>query len=165
MKNIILSFFCILLFSCNTKAQNNQKEITDSKKSKFPISKTDAEWKSELSESEYYVLRKAGTERPFSSDLLEIKEAGTYVCAACATPLFRSEHKFKSGTGWPSFDRAIEGNVGYGVDNKIGVPRDEEHCAKCGGHLGHVFDDGPSNTTGKRHCVNGIALNFIPDEN
>ena len=111
------------------------------------------------------MLRKAGTERPFSSDLLEIKEAGTYVCAACATPLFRSEHKFKSGTGWPSFDRAIEGNVGYGVDNKIGVPRDEEHCAKCGGHLGHVFDDGPSNTTGKRHCVNGIALNFIPDEN
>ena len=96
MKNIILSFFCILLFSCNTKAQNNQKETTDSKKSKFPISKTDAEWKSELSESEYYVLRKAGTERPFSSDLLEIKEAGTYVCAACATPLFRSEHKFLS---------------------------------------------------------------------
>ncbi|MCF8714560.1 peptide-methionine (R)-S-oxide reductase MsrB [Joostella atrarenae] len=164
MKNIFLPFILILLFSCNTKAQDNKHEANTKEGSKFPISKTDAEWKEILTPNEYAVLRKAATERPFTSELLENKQTGTYVCAACATPLFRSEDKFKSGTGWPSFDRAIKGNVAYGVDNKIGVPRDEEHCAKCGGHLGHVFDDGPRETTGKRHCINGVALNFVPDE-
>ncbi|QLE00055.1 peptide-methionine (R)-S-oxide reductase MsrB [Galbibacter sp. BG1] len=164
MKTLFLSFLCIFFLSCNSKAQEKSNNNTTSDSNKFPISKTEAEWKAELTDAEYYVLRKAGTERPFTSDLLDNKKKGTYVCAACGTPLFKSEHKFKSGTGWPSFDRAIEGNVAYGVDNKIGVPRDEEHCAKCGGHLGHVFDDGPSETTGKRHCINGVALDFIPDE-
>ncbi|MCM5662920.1 peptide-methionine (R)-S-oxide reductase MsrB [Galbibacter mesophilus] len=164
MRTIFLSFLCIAFLSCNSKAQNkSDNKTTKSAKSEFPISKTEAEWKAELTDAEFYVLRKAGTERPFTSDLLEIKQKGTYVCAACGTPLFKSEHKFDSGTGWPSFDRAIEGNVAYGVDNKIGVPRDEEHCANCGGHLGHVFDDGPSETTGKRHCINGVALDFVPE--
>ena len=89
---------------------------------------------------------------------------GVYHCAACDTPLFKSEHKFDSGTGWPSFDREIKGNVAYGTDNNLGYSRDEEHCANCGGHLGHVFNDGPRETTGKRHCINGIALKFVPSE-
>ncbi|HLT49842.1 MAG TPA: peptide-methionine (R)-S-oxide reductase MsrB, partial [Aequorivita sp.] len=86
---------------------------------------------------------------------------GTYVCAGCGTPVFESKHKFDSGTGWPSFDREIKGNVAFSTDKKLGYTRTEEHCATCGGHLGHVFNDGPE-TTGKRHCINGLALNFIP---
>lgn len=112
---------------------------------------------------QYYVLRKAGTEPAFSSPLNKNYEQGVYVCAACNTPLFKSEHKFDSGTGWPSFDQEIKGNVAFSTDYKIGYARTEEHCAICGGHLGHVFDDGPRNTTGKRHCINGVALKFIPE--
>lgn len=130
---------------------------------KYDVIKTAQEWKATLSDLEFYVLRKQGTERPFTSPLLKIKQKGTYVCKACKTPLFKSEHKFDSGTGWPSFDREIKGNVGYGVDYKAGYARSEEYCLKCGGHLGHVFTDGPKNTTGLRHCINGAALAFIPD--
>lgn len=166
-KMLLLAFMCLM--SCKGNSQS-EKVSTDtstkeSKQTEYAVNKTDAEWRASLSDMEFYVLRKAATENAFSSDLLDNKEKGTYVCAGCGTELFRSEHKFKSGTGWPSFDRTIEGNVAYDVDYKIGYPRTEEHCAKCGGHLGHVFDDGPSATTGKRHCINGVALNFIPDEN
>jgi peptide-methionine (R)-S-oxide reductase len=108
------------------------------------------------------VLRKAATEPAFSSPLNNNHAVGIYVCAACGTPLFKSENKFDSGTGWPSFDRPIEGNVTFAVDYNIGYARNEEHCAVCGGHLGHVFDDGPRETTGQRHCINGAALKFIP---
>src|SRR5690606_12739338 len=125
--------------------------------------KTDAQWRAQLSDLEYAVLRRADTELAFTSELLGIKEKGTYVCGGCGTPLFKSEHKFDSGTGWPSFDREIKGNVAFGVDHKIGVARAEEHCATCGGHLGHVFEDGPRETTGLRHCINGAALDFVPD--
>ncbi|MEM7186852.1 MAG: peptide-methionine (R)-S-oxide reductase MsrB, partial [Bacteroidota bacterium] len=137
-------------------AQETKKEEV------FPITKTEAEWKAQLSNMEYFVLREAGTERPHSSELNKLYAKGTYVCAACETPLFLSQHKFDSGTGWPSFDREIKGNVAYSTDYNIGYARTEEHCATCGGHLGHVFDDGPRETTGKRHCINGAALNFIP---
>jgi len=157
MKNIISIIAAILLIGCQGKAQEAKE------KKVYEITKTDAEWKAQLTDKQYYVLRQAGTERPFTSELLSNKQKGTYVCAACQTPLFKSDHKFKSGTGWPSFDREIKGNVEFSTDYNIGVARTEEHCSVCGGHLGHVFNDGPSETTGQRHCINGAALKFIPD--
>ncbi|MFK7832659.1 MAG: peptide-methionine (R)-S-oxide reductase MsrB [Winogradskyella sp.] len=158
MKNTILVIALAFVFSCNSNAQKK----ADTKKETFPVTKTEAEWKAQLTEKQYYVLREAGTERPHTSPLNKNYKKGVYHCAACDTPLFKSEHKFDSGTGWPSFDREIEGNVAYGTDTKIGYTRDEEHCATCGGHLGHVFNDGPRETTGKRHCINGVALKFVP---
>lgn len=158
MKKIVL--FSILSICISCKSIGQKKEDTK----QYEITKTEAEWRSELSELQYYVLREAGTERAFSSSLDKNYEKGIYVCAACNTPLFKSEYKFNSGTGWPSFDREIEGNVEFTVDNNIGYARTEEHCATCGGHLGHVFNDGPRNTTGERHCINGVALKFIPEK-
>jgi peptide-methionine (R)-S-oxide reductase len=160
MKKIITLFTIALFFSCNSSAQKTENKTQNV----FPVSKTEAKWKQELSSEAYYVLREEGTERPFSSELNKEYRKGTFHCTACNTPLFKSEHKFDSGTGWPSFDREIKGNVAYGSDNKLGYSRDEEHCATCGGHLGHVFNDGPRNTTGKRHCINGVALKFVPVE-
>jgi peptide-methionine (R)-S-oxide reductase len=160
MQKIIILFTITLFFSCNTSAQEPESKTQNV----FPVSKTDAEWKKELSSEAYYILRQEGTERPFTSKLNNENRKGTFHCVACNTPLFKSEYKFDSGTGWPSFDREIEGNVAFGSDNKLGYSRDEEHCATCGGHLGHVFSDGPRKTTGKRHCINGVALNFVPVE-
>lgn len=150
-------FFLTLFFilACKSEAQ---------KKEPFKIQKTETEWKAELTDMQYYVLRKKGTERAFSSPLDKNYSTGTYVCAGCETPLFLSEHKYNSGSGWPSFDREIKGNVAFSVDYNIGVARREEHCANCGGHLGHVFNDGPRKTTGMRHCINGAALKFIPKD-
>ncbi|MGC1206294.1 MAG: peptide-methionine (R)-S-oxide reductase MsrB [Flavobacteriaceae bacterium] len=156
MKKLIVICLGLLVFNCKGNAQKEVKKV-------YEVSKTDAEWKAQLTDKEYYVLREAGTERPFTSPLNKNYKSGVYVCKACETPLFKSEHKFDSGTGWPSFDREITGNVAYGTDSKLGYSRDEEHCATCGGHLGHVFNDGPKNTTGKRHCINGVSLKFIPE--
>ena len=164
MKKIVILGFGLLLISCQGNAQNQSATMeTSADETAYAVTKSDAEWKKELTPIQYYILRKAGTENPGSSDLLNNKENGVYTCAGCGTPLFRSEHKFDSGTGWPSFDREIKGNVAFDVDYKIGYKRTEEHCATCGGHLGHVFDDGPRETTGKRHCINGAALQFVPD--
>lgn len=157
MKKITSLFLFIMVISCSGNAQETKKEAVKS----FKIQKTDTEWKKLLSPQQYYVLREAGTEKPFSSPLNKNYKKGTFVCAACKTPLYRSEHKFDSGTGWPSFDRPIEGNVALDVDYKIGYARTELKCNSCGGHLGHSFNDGPKNTTGKRHCINGVALEFI----
>lgn len=159
----ILFALCILLAGCKGNSQEKEtvaKEMNQ-KEQNFAVVKTEEEWKKELTDAEFYVLRKAATENPFTSDLLDNNEKGTYVCAGCGTELFKSETKFKSGTGWPSFYQEIEGNVAYDVDYKIGYKRTEEHCATCGGHLGHVFEDGPE-PTGLRHCINGVALDFIP---
>ena len=160
MKKLLLLSIVALSFSCNGIAQKK-----DDKETKiYKITKTDSEWKAWLTPEQYHVLRKAGTERPFSSALNKNYKKGVYVCAACNTTLFKSEHKFDSGTGWPSFDREIEGHVEFTTDRNLGYARTEEHCGTCGGHLGHVFNDGPKNTTGKRHCINGVSLKFIPKD-
>ncbi len=126
-----------------------------------PLHKTDAQWKALLAPAAYTVLFKDGTERAGSSPLNAEKRPGTYICAACYLPLFESEHKFESGTGWPSFTRAIAGHTGTKRDFKLILPRTEYHCIRCGGHQGHIFDDGPP-PRGERWCNNGVALNFVP---
>jgi peptide-methionine (R)-S-oxide reductase len=121
------------------------------------------EWKKRLTAEQFRVLRKDGTERAGTSILNEEKRKGVYACAGCDLPLFKSEHKYESGTGWPSFFNYIEGHLETSVDFKLIYPRTEYHCARCGGHQGHLFKDGPA-PTGVRYCNNGVALKFIPED-
>lgn len=123
---------------------------------------SESEWQDRLTDMEYSVLRKEATERPFTSELNDNKSTGKYVCAGCALPIFKSEYKFDSGTGWPSFYDVIEGSIGTKQDRKLFMSRTEYHCARCGGHQGHVFKDGPA-PTGLRYCNNGVALDFVED--
>jgi len=127
----------------------------------FEVVKSEAEWRAQLTPMQYAVLREEATERAFTSALNDEKRQGIYHCVGCDQALFSSETKYDSGTGWPSFWQEIDGAVGYKQDFKLFIPRTEEHCSRCGGHLGHVFDDGPP-PTGKRHCINGVALRFRP---
>jgi peptide-methionine (R)-S-oxide reductase len=124
--------------------------------------KSDADWKEALTPEQFHVLREHGTERAGTSPLNFEKRSGTFKCAACGQPLFASDTKFESGTGWPSFYKPIEGAIGTTTDSSHGMTRVEVHCAQCGGHLGHVFPDGPR-PTGERYCMNGVALQFDPD--
>ena len=160
MKNKFLFLITLVLISCNGVSQ--QKKSKEHKS--YSVEKTDQEWKEELPKMSYLVLRKAATEYPFTGKYNNHKAEGTYTCAGCNTPLYESENKYDSKCGWPSFDRAVESNIEYDVDYKLGYARTELKCNKCGGHLGHVFNDGPKETTGKRHCINSAALNFIPNE-
>lgn len=148
-----------MLFSLS--ACQGQKKETE--KTSFEVVKTDSEWKLELSPKQFEVLRNKGTERAFSGEYWDHFEKGTYVCAGCKTPLFNSQTKFESDCGWPSFDEAIKGSVIYQNDFSYGMSRVEVLCAKCGGHLGHIFNDGPKNTTGKRFCTNSVSIVFIPE--
>ncbi|WP_081212216.1 peptide-methionine (R)-S-oxide reductase MsrB [Salegentibacter sediminis] len=158
MKKLLVFIVPLMLFSCNGNAQKKDKTSQE-----YEITKTEAQWKAELSEGQYRILRKGETERAFTSPLNDIKEPGTFVCAACGNPLYKTKYKFDSGTGWPSFDRPIEDAVSYGRKTSYGYEDNEVHCARCGGHLGHVFKDGPRKTTGKRHCINGLAMEFVPE--
>lgn len=127
----------------------------------FEVTKSEEEWQKTLTPEQFRILRKHGTERAFTSQLDKQYAEGTFVCAGCGQPLFTSETKFNSGTGWPSFYQPIVGAVATTVDRSFFMTRTEVHCSRCGGHLGHVFDDGPA-PTGKRYCMNGVAMNFIP---
>lgn len=127
----------------------------------FPVQYGEAEWRRRLTAEQYHVLRRHGTERAFSSPLDREKRKGTFACAADGNALFSAADKFDSGTGWPSFTRPLPGAIGTSTDYKLGYARTEVHCARCGGHLGHVFDDGPR-PTGKRYCMNGDAMLFRP---
>jgi peptide-methionine (R)-S-oxide reductase len=127
----------------------------------FEVQRSEAEWRKRLGPARFHILRKEGTERPFTSPLLKEHRKGIFACAGCGLPLFGSTAKFDSGTGWPSFWKSLPNAVAYRRDGSLGMIRTEEHCRRCGGHLGHVFDDGPR-PTGKRHCINGLSLIFRP---
>jgi peptide-methionine (R)-S-oxide reductase len=129
----------------------------------YPVTKTDEEWRRTLTPEQYAVLREHATERPGSCALLSEHRPGTFSCAGCGNPLFVADRKFESGTGWPSFFAPVEGSIDKTVDSSFGMVRTEVHCSRCGGHLGHVFPDGPP-PTGLRYCINGVALNFEPKE-
>ena len=143
--------------TASTEGDYSEGELV--KNGSFEVTKTEKEWRKTLTPEQFGVLRQAKTERPFSSSLDKLFAAGTYSCAGCAQPLFSSETKFDSGTGWPSFYAPLENAVATTVDRSFLMTRTEVHCDRCGGHLGHVFDDGPQ-PTGKRYCMNGVAMTF-----
>ena len=136
--------------------------MADTLSKPFPVIRSDAEWRQRLTSEQYHIMRQHGTERPGSCALNYEKRAGTFECAGCDQPLFRSVRKFESGTGWPSFNDPLPGAVETTEDRSFGMARTEVHCSRCGSHLGHVFPDGPP-PTGLRYCINGVALNFKPE--
>jgi methionine-R-sulfoxide reductase len=163
MNKIVILSACLALYACNNFGQSpeTKKEKTMNKPT---VVKTEAEWKKQLTEEQFYILRQKGTERAFTGKYYKTNDKGVYSCAACGNELFTSDMKFDSECGWPSFDREILGDkIITQVDASHGMIRTEIMCAKCGGHLGHLFDDGPTDT-GKRYCVNSASLNFVTEK-
>ena len=169
MKKILLLSISLILFNaCKSTSQSNdngkQESTFVNNYSGEKVVKSEAEWKAQLGELEYYVLREKGTERAGTGSLLKEKRAGTFICNACQLPLFDAKTKFESGTGWPSFYAPVkEENLATDTDYHIGYARTEIMCGRCEGHLGHVFNDGPK-PTGLRYCMNSVSLDFIPEE-
>jgi peptide-methionine (R)-S-oxide reductase len=147
----------------NNICKSSQSFIMTTSENQYEIQKSEQEWKETLTPEQFKVLRKHGTERAGTSPLDKNYEEGTYVCAGCGQPLFTSETKFNSGTGWPSFYQPIEGAIDTTTDRSLFMTRTEVHCSRCGGHLGHVFSDGPK-PTGQRYCMNGVSLEFSPEK-
>ncbi|MHA8081827.1 peptide-methionine (R)-S-oxide reductase MsrB [Aquirufa sp. A-Brett2-15D] len=163
MKKILgLVFLFMSLQACGQQPKQTPKQTiaTTATNTMENLPKTEAEWKAKLTEDEYYILRQKGTERPYTGKFLMHTEKGMYTCRGCGAPLFSSNSKFDSHCGWPSFDKEVKaGVIKETVDNTLGMRRVEITCAKCGGHLGHVFDDGPTDT-GLRYCVNSVSIGF-----
>jgi len=160
-KSILSVLILITAISCSDKTQTNTKMTIQKDSSPF----TEEEWKAKLTEEEYYVLREKGTERPFTGEYWNTNDSGIYVCKGCGTELFRSEAKFDSHCGWPSFYEGIDKTkIKETLDMSAGMLRTEVTCAKCGGHLGHVFNDGPKDKTGLRYCINSVSIGFLSKE-
>ncbi len=161
MRNISLLLIALSFAACSGNSQNNNlSKPTNNMNTKDKVVKTEEEWKKILSPEQYEVLRQKGTERPFTGKYYKHTENGIYVCAACGAELFRSDKKFDAGCGWPSFSDVVDSSkVVYTKDFSAGMIRTEITCAKCGGHLGHVFDDGPT-PTGLRYCINSVSIDF-----
>jgi len=151
----------LALGGCSAQADDAESPMIQPVANAFDTTKTEAEWRKILTPAQFEILRDRGTERPGSSPLNQEHRPGTFRCAGCDLPLFSSETKFESGTGWPSFTAPLPNAVGTSRDRSLFEVRTEVHCRRCGGHLGHVFDDGPA-PTGKRYCMNGAAMKFIP---
>jgi peptide-methionine (R)-S-oxide reductase len=156
------SLLSVGLLACGTSLHNPLAHSSpDTSTGTFPVTHTDAEWRQQLNPQQYQILREAGTEQPYSSPLNDEHRPGVFTCAGCGQDLFASATKFDSGTGWPSFYQSLGNAVIKREDDSLGMTRTEVLCSRCGGHLGHVFDDGPA-PTGLRYCMNGVAMNFRP---
>lgn len=158
-KCILFLFFVLSLNACSQKKTDDTKQ---KKPMKPKINKPDSEWEKVLTPQQFYILRKKGTDLPGTGKYTYHFDNGVYRCAGCGAPLFKSDNKFESDCGWPSFDNAIEGAIIFQPDYSHNMHRTEIICANCGGHLGHIFDDGPKETTGKRYCVNSTSIEFDP---
>jgi len=164
MNKIAILSACLALYACNNFGQSTETKKEKTMNKVPTVVKTEEEWKKQLSEEQFYILRQKGTERAFTGKYYKTNDKGVYSCAACGNELFTSDMKFDSECGWPSFDREILGDkIVTQIDTSHGMIRTEIMCGKCGGHLGHLFDDGPTDT-GKRYCVNSVSLNFVAEK-